>query len=75
MMNKVEVLRLINEEHERATAHFRPFNSYHEGSSVIREEFEELWDQIKKKDSDPDKIREEAVQLGAMVVRFLHELC
>ena len=64
-------------ELRRATATNGPFHSAHEGIAVIREEYDELWDEIKKKaiDRDPEKLQEEAVQLGAMAVRFIIDIC
>ena len=62
-------------EHERATKSFPTFNSAHEGISVIREEFDELWFEVKRKTKDDDLTHQEAVQLGAMVLRFLCEIC
>ena len=67
-------LRAIQEEFKRASKLFSKFNSYHEGKAVIEEELEELWDEIKGK-QDPDRIREEAIQVGAMALRFLNDLC
>ena len=50
------------------------FNSYHEAYAVILEEVDELWDEIKKKEVDKDKMRKEAIQVGAMISRLLVEL-
>ena len=50
------------------------FHSFHEGYAVIKEEFEELWDEIKKQKHDRYKLSREAIQVGAMVVAFLVEL-
>jgi len=77
-MKPIDATRLISSEYFRALQiHYRKFNSYHEGISVIREEFEELWDEIKKNSAnrDPERILEEARQLGAMAMRFLIDLC
>lgn len=41
----VEVIAELN----RAQKAFPPFNSLHEGMSVLREEVDELWDEVKKK--------------------------
>lgn len=69
------ILRLqdIREEYERSRrepCNFPLFNSGHEGCSVIREEFEELWDCVKT-NQPPYAIRHEAIQVGAMALKFL----
>ena len=62
-------LEAVEDEVLRATAIHGPMRSAHEGHSIIQEEFEEMWDEIKK--NDLTKAREECVQLAAMAVRFL----
>ncbi len=75
-MKERTALGMIQDELERAQAkHPNPFHSYHEGKSIIEEEYDELWDEIKIQKPDGDKIRKEAVQLAAMALRFLIELC
>lgn len=52
------------------------FHNQHEAYAVILEEIDELWSEIKKKQSNYDlgaQIKE-AVQAAAMLVRFLTEL-
>jgi len=68
-------LRLISDEASRAATRFPPFNSHHEGYAIIKEELDELWDEIKTKECDPTKIQKEAVQVAAMALRFLTDLC
>jgi NTP pyrophosphatase (non-canonical NTP hydrolase) len=53
------------------------FNSAHEGYAVLKEEVDELWDEIKKKPSqrDPEALRKEAIQVAAMALRFLEDVC
>ncbi len=73
--NSGEVLQEIQHEFLRAKYIFpRPFASGHEGYAVIREEMDELWDEIKAKDVNLAAQRQEAVQVAAMVVRFIVEL-
>lgn len=50
------------------------FNSLHEGYAVAKEEVDELWDEIKKKNPDKNKIRTEAMQAAAMFIRIMSEL-
>jgi len=49
------------------------FNSLHEGYAVIKEEFDELWDEIKMKKPNHINLRKEAVQVGAMILALLVE--
>ena len=73
-MNITEAIDKILREHASARTKFKPMNSAHEGHSVIREEFDELWDEVKRNPVHPAAMEKEAVQLGAMVIRFLTEV-
>jgi len=70
-------MREIYSELMRATARYPKMASFHEGYAIIAEELEELWAEVKKKPETRDFIalRREAVQTGAMVLRFLYDLC
>ena len=56
--------------------HPQRFADAHHAYGVIKEEFDELWDEIKKKQANQDNelMRKEARQLAAMVVRMMVEL-
>ena len=73
-MNIDEALDKIVSEYRSATGKFPQFNGAHEGHSVIREEFDELWDEVKRNPPHYSAMEKEAVQLGAMVLRFLTEV-
>lgn len=53
------------------------FHSAHEGWAVLREEVDELWDEVRKKDDERSmrKMRAEAVQIAAMALRFIEDVC
>lgn len=69
MVNAGNYLTEMVNELKRATQKFGAFNSAHEGYAIIKEEVDELWDAIKK--NDLDHARKEAIQVGAMALRFL----
>jgi len=64
---------MISDEHEEAVEKFGAFHNAHEGWGVIREEYLELEDEIRKnqKDYDLNAMRKEAMHLGAMALRFM----
>jgi hypothetical protein len=77
-MTQNEAAHLIFAELYRAQSEHRPFASGHEGYAVIREELDELWDAIKQQKSWArygGPAGYEAVQVAAMGLRFLVDLC
>lgn len=74
-MEEAQAFQKVVWELEQAEQKFPAFNSCHEGKSVIQEELDELWDEIKKKDKNMAQIEKEAIQVAAMGIRFLINLC
>lgn len=68
---------MVYEEYQKAIAKHERFHNAHEGYAVIKEEFDELWDEIRKKESARSKeaMTLEAVQTCATLIRFLVEIC
>jgi hypothetical protein len=75
-MKSYESLRKIEAEYKRATTLYPQFHSNHEGYAVLKEEVDELWDEIKKSKDVVlnDLMKAELIQIGAMCVRFLNDL-
>jgi hypothetical protein len=73
-MQKTEIVtQLVLTELLRAQQLHAPMASNHEARAVIEEEFDELWDEIKKlpsHDHSPEMVKE-GVQLAARALRFL----
>lgn len=65
------------EEGMNAAEKWGPFNSAHEGFAVMMEEFDELWDHVKvnQKNRDLVAMRKEAMQVAAMAIRFMVDVC
>ena len=76
-MKQSKTIQLIKKELELARNKFPKFNTEHEGIAVIREEYLELEQEVFKKQSEYniDQIKKEAIQLGAMAMRFLIDRC
>jgi NTP pyrophosphatase (non-canonical NTP hydrolase) len=76
-MRPDEALKQIEEEFFRASDLYPDLHSNHEAYAVIKEEVDELWDAIKesKGTRGNNQIRHELIQVGAMVVRYLNNLC
>lgn len=69
-----KVLNEVFDHLIKATEKHAPLHSPHEGASVIREEFEELWDHVKADTGRTPEARKEALQLAAMAVRYIVDL-
>jgi len=69
------ILEEIKTELVKSMTKHAPMHSPHEGHSVIREEFEELWDHVKADTGRTPEARKEAMQVAAMGVRYALDLC
>ena len=63
----------VRRELNFATAKFGPFASAHEGYAILKEEVDELWDNIKANNSLYAQ-REEAIQIAAMAIRYILDI-
>ena len=75
--NLIQIVREVCEEISRARTLFPPFRSAHEGYAVLLEEVDELWQQVKFRQSRERDVamRKEAIQVAAMAICFIHESC
>jgi hypothetical protein len=66
-----------------AQAAFPPMHSMHEGYAILKEEVDELWEAVRvnpgphpvSKENHRAFVRMEAVQVAAMALRFIKEIC
>jgi chromosome segregation ATPase len=66
----------VHAEIKDARAKHAPINSAHEGYSVILEELDEFWEEVRKKRSDrnPQRMWNELVQVAAMAMRTAEDV-
>lgn len=62
-------------ELSRAMGKHPPMRGPHEGYAVILEELDELWEEIKMQNIDQEAMRKEALQVAAMALRFVADVC
>jgi hypothetical protein len=76
-MDLENIRRNLWEEYNRAVDINGKFASAHEGYAIILEKMDELWEEVKKKEvySDEYKMRKEALQIAAMAIRFIVDIC
>ena len=67
-----DALAKVRAEVVRAITKFPAFNSSHEGYAVLKEEVDELWDDVKR--NHTAGALDEAVQVAAMGVRFMMDV-
>ncbi len=66
------VVREVQKELAKAREKFGDMASQHEGWAVIREEVDELWEEVKH--GSLARACEEAIQVAAMAIRFVADL-
>lgn len=71
-----KMIQEVKEEFDNAERQHGKMSSFHHGESVIREEYEELWEQVKKRaaDRDKDNMRRECIQIAASALHFITDL-
>ncbi len=74
MANIDIVLAAIRVELSRAVKKHGPMASPHEGYAVIKEELDELWDEVKRDRGRQKSAFDEAIQVAAMGVRYVADL-
>lgn len=76
-MTADNALALLLYEYRRATSIHGPMRSAHEAYAILLEEVDELWEEVKRKPDarSVERMREECVQIGAMAMRFLVDIC
>ena len=64
-------------EYNEAVDNYPKFNSPHEGFAILKEEIDELWQEVKTNGSFNNHVRmtEEAKQVAAMALRFMTDCC
>lgn len=75
-MKSEAALSLVKAELSKALNKHSAMKSAHDGWAVIYEEVDELWDEVRVKQSQHSKqrMREEATQIAAMALRFMVDL-
>lgn len=70
------VMRVLSELSNACKKH-AAFNSAHEGWAVIKEEVDELWEEVRKRREirDVKSMEDEAIQIAAMAIRFMLDVC
>ena len=73
-----KIVEQVQEEILMAIESHSDFKNAHEGYAVLLEEVDELWENVKLKQGNPDRqelMKNEAIQVAAMAIRFVHDCC
>ena len=68
------VLAQVRAEVIRARTKHKAMNSPHEGYAVLKEEVDELWEEIRRDNGRELSALEEATQVAAMGVRYVMDM-
>lgn len=69
-----QIFQDVQLEVNRAMQKHPKFPTIHHGYAVLLEEVDELWEAVKLQDVNKHHLREEAIQIAAMAIRFINDV-
>lgn len=69
------VIEAVFDEVVRARSEHAPMRGAHDGHALILQEVHGLWGAIKDRRCDAQEMRDRAIQVAAMAVAFVVEVC
>ena len=73
-----EILEDVKKEFNFAISKWDGFSSLHEAYAIVLEEVDELWEEVKRSQKNPEHIelaKEEAIQVATMAIRLIFDCC
>lgn len=70
-MSYQEIIKDVMEEVSFAEKKYTPYRSSHEGYAIIKEEVDELWDEVKMKNQSYARQYTEAKHIACTAIRFM----
>lgn len=70
-----KIFAQIQREIESSRKNHGSFNGSHEGYAVLLEEIDELWGEVKKKERNFSAMEKECIQIAAMAIKFVEDIC
>lgn len=77
-MTLENILEDITREFRSAVHTWGGFSSLHEAYAIVLEEVDELWEEVKSSQKNPEHIklaRKEAIQVATMAIRLIYDCC
>jgi len=76
LLEVVDELMMLKSKVDDPNHPFADLHSPHHGYALLLEEMDELWEEIRKKNQfrDLEAMREEAMQIAALAIRFMVDL-
>lgn len=68
------LMQKVKEQHDRCYQKYGEYASFHEAMSVFREEFEELWQECKKKELDFKQIENEIIDNIVVLLKMYRDI-
>lgn len=70
----INLLYKIQKQTEKCYLKYGKYASFHESMSVFREEFEELWEECKKKELNFEKIEQEIIDNLVVLFKMYEDI-